>query len=75
LEFVGPIRGVDVNQNRANLGRRELRNDPLKAVGRPNSYAISLLNSKVQEGTCELLGGVLQFCVREAPVLVATHER
>jgi hypothetical protein len=74
FEFVGAIRGIDVHENPADFGSRELSNDPFKAVGCPDSHAISLLNSKAQEGTCELLGRVPKFCVREAAVLVATHK-
>jgi hypothetical protein len=74
FEFVGAIRGIDVHENRTNFGRRELNDHPLKAVCRPDSYAISFLNSKMQQGTCDLLDGGAKLRVRKAPVLVAAYE-
>jgi hypothetical protein len=56
------------------FGCRELNDHPLKAICRPDSHAISSLNSKMQQGTCELLDGIAKLRVRKAPVLVATYE-
>jgi hypothetical protein len=49
LELVGPIRGVDVDQDETGLGRRELGDHPLGVVRRPDADAVARRQAERQE--------------------------
>ena len=49
LRAVAPVRGVDVHEDGANLGRRVLDEDPLGAVRRPDTHAVALGDPELQE--------------------------
>ena len=51
LQLMQAVRGVDVDQNRANLGRGELGDRPFSAVGRPDADAVALLHAKRHQST------------------------
>ena len=45
LQLVGPVGRVDVDEDRAHLGRGELDDDPLRAVGGPDPDPVALLDA------------------------------
>src|SRR5579859_830570 len=49
LEFPGAVSRVDVDQDRADLGRRVLGDRPFRAVRRPDTYPVALLDPHFQQ--------------------------
>ena len=49
LELVRAVGGVDVDEDRADLGRRVLHEHPLGAVGRPDADAVARADPEMQQ--------------------------
>jgi hypothetical protein len=49
FRFRQPIGRIDVNENETGLGRRELRQRPFGAIGRPDADAVARLESECDE--------------------------
>jgi hypothetical protein len=75
LELVRAIGGVDVDEDRADLGRRVLDDDPLRAVGRPDAHAVAHADPEAQQPGRRGVDRRLELRVGQAHVLVAADER
>jgi hypothetical protein len=74
FEFVRAICGIDVDQDRADTRSCELQDNPLSVVWRPNTNAISFIDSRCQQCTRASLNLRVEFSIRPAQTLVARHE-
>jgi hypothetical protein len=75
VDLLAPERGVDRDQNRADLGERKLQHDPFGNVGRPNRDPLARLDAERQQAAGDFAR--LDFQLREGPsrAAVALHER
>ena len=71
----GPVGGVDVDEDRADPGGRELDQHPLSAVGSPDPDTVAGGDAPREQRACELVDALAQFAVAPAHVLVEHHER
>ena len=74
-EFVRPIGGIDVHENRPDLGGRKLQGHPFPAVDRPDAYTVPLLDPQLQQPLGQLVGHLVERAVGEAPPLMRGNER
>ena len=75
VELVGPVGGVDVDQDDAALGRGELDDDPLGDVGGPDGDPVALLVAQAQQALSGPVNLFLQLCPGVAQTLVFRNER
>ena len=66
LKLAGAVGGVDVDQDRADLGGGVLGDDPLGPVGRPDADPVALGDAQAEQGVGEGIDLVLQLRVGEA---------
>jgi hypothetical protein len=71
LEFVGPVGGVDVDEDHAELRRGELDEHPLGAVRAPDAEAVTALEPERKQPASHAVDRVVQLGVRVAQPLVA----
>jgi len=74
-ELVGPIRRVDVDQDRADPGGGVLGQDPFVAIRRPDANPLTLANTLGEQGTGHQVDLVEELPVRGAIALVRNHQR
>lgn len=54
--FGATVRGIDIDEDRPDLRRRELRDDPLDRIGRPDADAIAVRDTERHESARERIG-------------------
>ena len=74
LELAQPIRGIDVDENRAGLRRGVLQDEPLRAVRAPDPDAVARLDAERQQSAGNALDFRSKSGVRIAERLVARNE-
>ncbi len=75
LQLVGPVRGVDVDQNGTDLGGGKLAQRPLAAVGCPDADPVAFLDPHGEQGPSAAIHLPLQFSVAPVNVLVKCDQR
>ncbi len=75
LHLGGAIGRVDVHQNQADLGRRQLHQHPFHAVVRPDAHAVALAQTAAQQGAAQTIHLALELGIAQANVLVARNQR
>jgi hypothetical protein len=60
---VGPVGGIDVDQNGADLRRRELDDGPLRTIGRPDADPITVLDTECHQSAGNQIDICIQFAV------------
>ena len=75
LHLVEPVARVDVDEDRAQLGRGELGDRPLRAVRRPDPDALALLDAERDQRAGAAVDLGLELAVGVAQVLVTGDER
>ena len=75
LELVETIRGVDVDEDCSDFGRRVLRHDPFRAVRAPDPHAIAWLHPDRQQPARGTFHLVVELAIRVAPLLMTDDER
>src|SRR5207244_1722023 len=75
LELPPAVRRIDVDQDRARLGRRVLRDQPLGAVRAPEADAIAALDVERDQSARDALDFDPELAVREALLLMTGDER
>ncbi len=74
-EFMRPVCGVDVDQDRADLGCRVLHDGPLGTVRCPHTDTVTAFNAEGHETACDHVDFVVQFAVCPSPVACHVNER
>ena len=74
-DFRGPVRRIDVDQNRAELRGRELCDHPLDVVRRPDADAVAVPDAEPDQTAREFVACALQFAVGHAKALVERNDR
>ena len=69
LQLVGAVAGVDVDEDRADLGGGELHQGPLRAVGRPDADPVTGPHPDGQQSASEPVDVSLQRGIRPSPAL------
>jgi hypothetical protein len=74
LQLVGPVSGVDGDQDRADPGGGELEEDPLGAVGRPDAHPVTAPHAQCQQSQRHRVHLVGQFAVAPAASGDGVHQ-
>jgi hypothetical protein len=74
LQLAGTVERIDADQYRPDLRGRELRDDPLRGIGRPDADPVTRSDAKAQETPSSQLDLVPQFAKGVAQVLMAHDE-
>jgi len=75
FEFREPVCGIDVHENRADARSRELREQPLAAVRRPDADAVALFDAERRKAGGEHVDFGREFAPGPAHLLLAEHDR
>ena len=75
LHLVQPIARVDIDEDRADLARGELRDGPLGAVRRPHADPLALLDPEGHEGPGTAVDLALELAIAVPESLLAADER
>ena len=65
---------VDVHENRANLGRRVLRHNPLGVIGRPDAKSFACVDPQCHQSAGEAIDLGLELAIGVAQILVAADQ-
>src|SRR5208283_301979 len=74
LKLHRTVSGIEINQDGADFGDRELRNHPLGVVGGPDPHPLALLDAQTQKSPRSALDLAPEFGIRVALVLVANDQ-
>ena len=75
FQLVAAVRGIDVDQDRPDLGRRVLQDGPLGAVRAPDADPVTLGHAQGEQRACHAVDVVVQLGVAPAPGLFPRHRR
>ena len=72
---MGPVGGIDVDENEPGERGAELRQNPFADVGRPDADAVALFEPELAQAHSQVLGAAEEFGVCPAHVLMTRHQR
>ena len=75
FELERPVGGIDVDQDRAEAGGGELRQDPFEPVGRPDADAVALAEPERQEPGGKCVHLPVELLIGQRPALLRQHDR
>lgn len=70
FQFMRPVGGVDVDEDQARLGARELGENPFEIVGRPDAETLAGAQPYGEEAFGKLIGPLPEFGIGQPDILV-----
>ena len=74
LELGYAVGRIDGNEDRADSCTRQLGQDPLRIVWRPDADAVSFFDPQCKQIACNIVYGLNQFGVRQPDILMANNK-
>ena len=75
FQLVHAVRRIDIHEDRPDLGGRVLNDDPLVAVGRPDTNSVALVDAQSHEAPRAFLDLLPELGVCRLVILMPNHER